>query len=597
MTTDALPRDAEPARAPDTRRRFLVWPAVAVTLGSGVVNLFMAAHPHFHIREWWLRDVFPVEVFRFSRFVTLLIGFGLVMTSVALWRRKRRAWWAATVLAAVAVPAHLTQALERGGSVVAAGLLVLLLLARPAFTVRSALPEIRRVLVGLVGLAALALAYGAAGFWLLERHHFGQNFNLWSAIQHALLYLTFVGDPELQAQTHHAQWFLESLYMTTIAGVLYGGFALYGPVVHRFRELPIERRRAAALVATHGRSALDYFKTWPDKSFFFAPDGQAFLAYRVGGRHAVVLGDPVGPREAIPSLVRTFREFCRANDWGLAFHQVPPDFLGVYEACGLKRLKIGDDAVVDLATFSLEGGRRKEVRNIISRLERGGVTWSRHEPPLDADLLHELKGVSDEWLSLKGRRERQFTLGLWADDYVRATPVVFARDAHGRMLAFANLIPSYYPGEATIDLMRRRTELPNGTMEYLFVKLLLQLKEADFTRFNLGMAPMSGFAAGEAATAEERALHAFFRRLNFLFSFEGLRAYKAKFASSWEPRYLVHQGTLDLPAVALAIARVSELRGHVPDWSAPVPDEEPTEPPEPPLDARATPDIPPAVEP
>jgi lysylphosphatidylglycerol synthetase-like protein (DUF2156 family) len=47
--------------------------------------------------------------------------------------------------------------------------------------------------------------------------------------------------------------------------------------------------------------------------------------------------------------------------------------------------------------------------------------------------------------------------------------------------------------------------------------------------------------------------------LNFLFSYSGLRAYKAKFASSWEPRYLIYQSPLDLPAVAIAIGRVSEI--------------------------------------
>lgn len=566
-------------------RRALVWPAGVITLGSGIVNLLLVMRPSFQFREWWLRDVFPVEIFRLSHFLTLLIGFGLVITSFALFRRKRRAWWAAIILTAVVIPTHVVKGVDWDAAAFAGGLLALLLVARPVFVVRSATPAVGRALLGVAGVASLAVAYGTAGFWLLERRHFGQDFRVLAALRNAILYLTFMGDPELLARTHHARWFLDSLYLTTVAAILYAGLSLYRPVLHRWRELPYERRRAAAIVAGHGRTALDYFKYWPDKSFFFAPDGEAFLAYGMSGRHAIVLGDPVGAATAVEPLVQGFRVFCHENDWGLAFHQTTPEFLDVYERQGLRRLKIGDDAIVDLASFSLEGGKRKDFRNIIARLERQGLAWARHEPPLADELVRELRSVSDEWLRLPGRRERQFTLGLFHDAYVRSTPVAVARGGHGGILAFANLVPSFHWGEATIDLMRRRNEVPNGTMEYLFIKLLLQLKEAGFTRFNLGMAPMSGFAASEQATAEERAVHAFFQRLNFLFSYAGLRAYKAKFASAWEPRYLVHQGALDLPAVVLAIARLSELRGREPNWRAPAPPEEETSPAEDPAEA------------
>ena len=87
------------------------------------------------------------------------------------------------------------------------------------------------------------------------------------------------------------------------------------------------------------------------------------------------------------------------------------------------------------------------------------------------------------------------------------------------MLAFANSIPSYRKGEATIDLMRRRSHGPNGTMDYLLLKLFLKSKEQGFTRFSLGMAPMSGFTRGEAVTAEERAARFFLLKMKFLFSF------------------------------------------------------------------------------
>jgi phosphatidylglycerol lysyltransferase len=132
-------------------------------------------------------------------------------------------------------------------------------------------------------------------------------------------------------------------------------------------------------------------------------------------------------------------------------------------------------------------------------------------------------------------------------------------DKGDRMMGFVNLIPSYKKGEATIDLMRRKSEAPNGVMDFIFVKLFQHLSQKGFERFNLGMSPMAGFKEGEEPTPEERAIHYFMQRMNFLFSFKGLHAFKVKFATSWEPRYVVYQNLFDLPRHAIAINAVSKL--------------------------------------
>src|SRR6185436_16265241 len=103
---------------------------------------------------------------------------------------------------------------------------------------------------------------------------------------------------------------------------------------------------------------------------------------------------------------------------------------------------------------------------------------------------------------------------------------------------------------------------PNGIMDYLFGKLFLELKKDGYHRFNMGMVPMAGFQQYETVSAGEKVIHRLFQRLNFLFSFSGLRAYKAKFASYWEPRYLVYRNISDLPRMALALGKVSTIKGQ-----------------------------------
>ncbi len=534
-----------------------------VTLGSGINNLYSVmggpTHPKF------FEDIFPLGFIHWSRTATILVGFALIVASLNLFKRKRRAWVAVVALSAFSTVFHLTKDLGYNEAAFSFALIILLILTRKTFTVKSGAPRLRSGLVRLAVAAAVAIGYGIAGFWFLDERHFGINFHIGDSIWTTLRLLLLAGDPRLVPHTHYAHWFLNSLYVITGVALLYSGFALFRPVIHEFSTLPRERRLAKQIVAQYGRTSLDYFKIWPDKSYFFSPSNRTFIAYGVAGNVALTLGDPVGAEEEIAPTIRAFLQMCWENEWAVGFHQTLPDFLNIYRDLRLKKLKIGDDAVVDVQNYSLEGKSKKEFRYKVRQLETLGVRTVEYAAPVPDEVLDRLKQVSDEWLRIPGRRERGFTLGLFDLAYVRTTPVIAAVDGNGEILAFVNLVSTPDHKEITGDLMRRRTDAPNGIMDYLFIKLFLYAKEQGYERFNLGMAPMAGFQEREEASAEERAIHSFFQQLNFLFSFRGLRHYKAKFATDWEPRYLVYRNILELPRLALALRRLSEIKEETPE--------------------------------
>lgn len=551
----------ESDRAPSPRRRrYLVWIVTLVTLGSGLLNLLSVIGPSLRERRALLREIFPLEFLHISRFLTLLIGFGLLILSLNIARRKKRAYELAFLLAGFSVLTHLTKGLDYEEALFSLAFLGLLLFARRSFTVESSTPDLGSGLVRFGAATLIALFYGVVGFWLLDPHHFGVNFHWNDAIRETIQFLTLSGDPQVVPHTRYAYWFLDSLYLTTITAIVYSGFAVFRPVVYAFAIHPHEIVRARELVRKHGRCLQDFFKYYPDKSFYFARSGRAFVAYSVGRNFAVALGDPVAPAEELEATIREFAEYCRNNDWGLAFHQALPDFLPVYRKLGFKKLKIGDEAIVDLKALGA-GSKKlgKELRRT-SALDKQGLCAKIYDPPVSDEILHAIKEVSDEWLEIPGRRERRFTLGRFDPHYLRTTPIFAVYNKDGRMLAFATLLHSYRPGEASLDLMRRRAEGPNGIMDYLFLKFFLYLKEQGYERFNMGLAPMAGFQEKEEASREEKAVHFFLQRLNFMFSYKGLRDYKAKFASFWEPRYEVYRNVLDLPRLAIALGSVTEIR-------------------------------------
>jgi phosphatidylglycerol lysyltransferase len=529
----------------------------AITLGSGILNLISvvggASQPRL------LVAVFPLEFSTLSRSLTTLVGFALIVSSLNIWKRKKRAWAVVVALASFSTIFHLTREFNYEEAALSFMLLLLLVLARSIFIVKSSRPDLRSGLLGLLISAAVAISYGIAGFWLLDERHFGTNFHIKDAIAATLRFISLSSDPHLVPHTQYGRWFLDSLYLITLTGGVYSSFALFRPMLYRFRVVPRELALAKQIVQQYARTPLDLFKLWPDKSYFFSPSKRSVIAYRVADNIAIALGDPVGPEAEIGPTVQEFLKMCHENGWAVAFYQTLPDFVPVYRRLRLKKLKIGDDALVDLPGFTLQGKSRRELRSKLRQFEDMGIRTLEFQPPVPDDILAQLKTVSDQWLQIPGRRERSFTLGQFDPDYLRSTPVLVAMDSTGSVLAFINVI-SVDKSEITGDLMRRRTDAPNGIMDYLFINLFRYARERGFSRVSLGMAPMTGFQECEEATTEERAIHGMFKRLNFLFSFRGLYHYKAKFATSWKPRYLIYGNVLELPRTAFALRHVSEIR-------------------------------------
>ncbi len=537
----------------------LVWIAFLATLGSGLIDIRSVASPSLPGRHSLLREFFPLEFLHLSRSLTLLIGFALIISSINIYKKKRRAFQAVLILSAASVVFHLTKGLDYEEALCSLLLVGILLLSRKDFRVRSSIPDWRGAVIRLSTAVVVAVGYGILGFYLLDKWHFGIDFTLIDSIGHTFAFLSLRGDVHLVPLTKYAHWFLDSLSLITITAIIYSLYAIFRPVLYEFRTLPHERELASEILKRHGRSSLEFFKLWPDKSYFFTPSRQSFLAYGVAANFALVLADPVGPEDEIPKIIRGFAEHCEENDWGLAFHQTLPDFLPLYRELKFKKLKIGDEAIVDLREFALEGKRMKHLRHHVNQMEKAGAQFRYEEPPISDEFMSRLKEVSDDWLKIPGRRERGFTMGTFDERFLRASPTAAAVDGAGRLLAFMNIIPSYFPGETTIDLMRHRQDAPDGVMDYLFIKLFERQKEKGFARFNLGMAPMSGFQEGEEASAEERAVHFFLQRLDFLFSYTGLYQYKKKFATSWEPRYEIYQNVRDLPRLAFALNKVASV--------------------------------------
>lgn len=555
-----MPVVFRPIRSKESeRRQWLVRLVASATLVNGLASIGQPLLIPFDREPRLITLVLPFELYHWSRSLTVAFGFLLAYLSLHLLHRRALAWWLAMTISTLAL---LTQ-LVWGGlwytPLVPAATLTLLVAGRDAFTVRSEPITLRQGLTLLVMSLLLTLAYGALGLWLLGPPGFGLTFHFGHALILTLREGALLGNPDLVAQTRQAQWFLDSLRLLGLLAALVGAASLFRPVAYELRTLPAERALAKDIVSHHGRSALDFFKLWRDKSYFFSETRRSVIAYHTAVGVALCLGDPVGPGEEVEDTVRSFLRLCKDNAWRVAFYQVLPDLLPLYARFGFAVLKIGEVAVVDLDQFATQTVERREFRRARRQFREIGYRVIRHLPPHAPALLDVVQQVSDEWLALPGRRERRFTLGRLERSYVGETSLVGLHTATGSLVAFVNEVPAYRPGEATIDLMRHRLEIPHGGMDYLLMELLLLLRGEGYHTFNLGLAPFAGVGDRPGATLQERGLHQLFEHLNRYFSYKGLRHYKTKFEPAWESRFLVYQGgPSGLVQTALALARATE---------------------------------------
>ncbi len=156
--------------------------------------------------------------------------------------------------------------------------------------------------------------------------------------------------------------------------------------------------------------------------------------------------------------------------------------------------------------------------------------------------------MSDNWLLHKNTREKAFSLGRFDPDYLSRFPIAVVRSGE-EIVAFANILTAG-GREATIDLMRFTEEAPAGTMEFLFISVILKLQERGFDGFSLGTAPLIGLDRARHKRLWDHLGGAVSTFGGRFYNFEGLRDYKNKFQPQWEPRYMATWGGMDPLLVA-----------------------------------------------
>jgi lysyl-tRNA synthetase, class II len=554
------------SRAVDRRlqRRWVPLTAGIMSMIIGIGYIIEGIAPgltkhHLHV-ETYLGSV--------TRTAEIIIGLLLLMVSHGLRRRKRRAWEAVTLLLVAGLLLHtvlpfISHAVDPDGgrpyirvpaSVISALLIVVLLWFRREFyAVGDRRSRLRAFWVLcylivadlLIGLAYLGLSKGLDG-----------SYNLWQRTYSVAANLVGFSGPVTFTSSTEADHF----------GFVTGGLGLFTVLVFIYMFLRPARRTARLqpadaahirhLLERYGdQDSLGYFALRDDKNVIWSPTGKSCIGYRVLSGVMLASGDPIGDPEAWPGAIHTFLDEASRHAWVPAV--IGCGELGAEVWCRegqLTALELGDEGVVNVADFTLQGRSMRNVRQMTTRVCRQGyVAQVRRVADIPQEEIAWLNRQADSWRG--NPTERGFSMALGrVGGREDGQCVIATASQNGELRALLHFVPWGADG-LSLDLMRRDRSAAPGLNDFMIVEVIKSAAGLGVKRISLNFAVFrAALERGERIGAGPvvRLWRNFLLFLSRWFQIESLYKFNAKFNPQWVPRYVVYPGTRDTPRIGMA---------------------------------------------
>ena len=374
--------------------------ALAV-FGAGAELLFSGATPGLGRRLALLRHFVPLPVLELSHLLGSAVGVALLVIANGLYRRLEGAWWLTMWLLGAGILLSLLKGFDYEEALVLLAVAGVLALARRRFPRRASLLDQRYSARWIV---ALLLVLGTTA-WLVvfAYRHVPYANDLWWEFA-------------FKAQAPRS---LRAVLLAVILAAAYGLWRLLRPALPLLAVPTDDDLNVVAALIEESPDTTANLALLGDKNILFNDDRSAFIMYQVSGSSWIAMGDPIGPEPLLEPLAWQFVEKCDVMAASPVFYQVTPEHLPIYIDLGLRLSKLGEEARVELASFSLEGAARADLRQTHRRAGREGAEFSVVPRESVGTVMQELRAVSDDWLAEKGAGEKSFSLGYFDERYLQ----------------------------------------------------------------------------------------------------------------------------------------------------------------------------------
>jgi len=511
-----------------------VWALSLMVFVSGIVLLISAATPSIAGRIKLLSEISTFSLMHFSHSISIAIGLMLLVLSWKIKERLKRAFNWTLVLLVLGALTTFMKGLDFEEATFLLIIALLLWLSKPRYYRESA-PIKKRTIVLYLFVTSISIFFYAL---------LGNLIHADFIKSHSAFYIL----------TIRPRAFIRNAIFAFINCWIFLFFLLSTSFNTKFNSKPKDEdiQKLKLFLEKYQGNFLTHLIFLKDKNLYWAQNDKVLLTYGDIGNKLIVLGDPIGDPSLFKNAIEDFQIFADKFGHTPVFYQVSEKYFKHYHENGYYFFKLGEEAIINLDTFTLAGGDNQSLRSAKNRLVKENFKFEVLNPPFSSDFISEIKLISDVWL--EKRKEKGFSLGYFSEDYIQSAQVAIFRNALNDIVAFATIMPTYDEVSLSIDLMRfDHSTCPNGTMEALFVNLINWSKDQNYKYFNIGMAPLSNVGLSPFAHDQEKLAKFVYKFGNYWYKFSGLRNYKEKFHPDWEPRYLAYPKFISLPTLLIEL--------------------------------------------
>ena len=527
-----------------------------------VANIFKRFQPVAHRVDKFIPGLVNSTAFSTALFTSLI----LILVARGLGRRKRRAWNIAILVLTFNLLSDFFRYHHHPLQVVPNALLLLTLIIfrKDFYAISDPTTKFQplyafAILLAFTIFSAIMMLYFRHGNDIVGNPSFA---NIFLTVIEGMIGIAGPIEFVSQRASDTVEFSLAALGIFTIVLPLFLYFRRVKPIPKMSDDdIEIVRKLIKHDV---DQDSLGYFATRRDKSVIWAPNKKAGIAYRVESGVMLASGDPFGEYSLWPAAIDAFLEEAKLHAWTPAVMGASDRGGEVWvEHAGMTAFDIGDEAIIKVKDFTLEGRPMANVRQMVNRIGRKGyVAYTTKWSDLDVNIRVELRGLAKKWRY--GTPERGFSMAMdrFGEDIDGETIITIATlgDEIKGLLYF---VPWSHDG-ISLDRMQRERGTDPGVNELLIVQTVQWARENKIENISLNFAAFrSLFERAEKISAGPitRGSRNLIRFFSNFFKVESLYRFNAKFDPEWQTRYLVYPKATDIAKIGWAAIKAEQFIG------------------------------------
>ncbi len=554
-----------------TFTRFKRWienMAITIMVLLGISNIILSLPYRFEILSLagqYYRFLHPDTVV-IHRTLSTISGFVLLFLSYRLFKRMRTAWIITLCILPVSLLLHVIRFHYYINifTILEFFIVIILILGYKDFN-KATDPIILKWGITIASVSILLVLLNTALGLFLLKDQFRNIHDFEDSLVRSIQLLFNMDIYIIEPKTRATVLYCESAIALNWISILIAIVLVLKPLIYQPIVSKLDREKIRNYLNLYGYNPIAYVAVEDDKKYYFSSNVKGAIAYSIANGVAVCAGDPICQKEDAIILLSEFVVFCRENDIDICFCQTTDALLSHYRTMGFGIIKYGEEAMFNLQTYNISGGKAAKVRQAINNANRAGIEVYEYKPleHRSSQLENQIMEVSKEWLTVKKSSELSFMLGSVALENPMDRRYFIAVDAEKTVQGFVVFVPFQGKKGYYADVTRKRKNASNGVMEKIIISAFETMKDEGVQWGSLGLAPLANVRESEEnKPIVGLTLEFIYENLNNFYGFKTLHQYKRKYGPTiWETRFLAYYPNKFTPKIAYSIIKVQNPKG------------------------------------